>query len=84
MCAYKYPYVHECGYIDMYGYGHTGVEGGCLAFTPLNGYLKLWEFDHILYLTLFYYYHTTKVKCQMHRLCIWFLALWIGCMPSIL
>ncbi len=23
--------------------GHTGVQGGCLAFTPLDGYLKLWE-----------------------------------------
>ncbi len=22
---------------------HTGVQGGCLAFTPLDGYLKLWE-----------------------------------------
>ncbi len=20
---------------------HTGVQGGCLAFTPLDGYLKL-------------------------------------------
>ncbi len=23
---------------------HTGVQGGCLAFTPFDGYLKLWEF----------------------------------------
>ncbi len=22
---------------------HTEVQGGCLAFTPLDGYLKLWE-----------------------------------------
>ncbi len=22
---------------------HTGVQGGCLAFTPLDGYPKLWE-----------------------------------------
>ncbi len=22
---------------------HTGIQGGCLAFTPLDGYLKLWE-----------------------------------------
>ncbi len=22
---------------------HTSVQGGCLAFTPLDGYLKLWE-----------------------------------------
>ncbi len=22
---------------------HTAVQGGCLAFTPLDGYLKLWE-----------------------------------------
>ncbi len=22
---------------------HTGVHGGCWAFTPLNGFLKLWE-----------------------------------------
>ncbi len=22
---------------------HTGVKGGYLAFTPLEGYLKLWE-----------------------------------------
>ncbi len=22
---------------------HTGVQGGCLAFTPLDGYLKLCE-----------------------------------------
>ncbi len=24
---------------------HTGVQGGYLAFTPLDGYLKLWELD---------------------------------------
>ncbi len=23
---------------------HTGVQGGCLAFTPLDVYLTLWEF----------------------------------------
>ncbi len=22
---------------------HTGVQGLCLAFTPLDGYLKMWE-----------------------------------------
>ncbi len=20
VCAYEYPYVHACGYVDMYGY----------------------------------------------------------------
>ncbi len=24
---------------------HTGVQGRYLAFTPLDGYLKLWESD---------------------------------------
>ncbi len=25
---------------------HTGFQGGCLAFTPLDGYLKLWELSN--------------------------------------
>ncbi len=29
---------------------HTGVQGGCLAFTLLDGYLKLWELNAMLYL----------------------------------
>ncbi len=27
---------------------HTGVQGGCLAFPPLDGYLKLYVFMAIL------------------------------------
>ncbi len=30
---------------------HTGVQGGCLAFTPLDGYLKLWELS-MLYVSM--------------------------------
>ncbi len=29
---------------------HTGVQGGCLSFTPLDDYLKLWEFSKSLFI----------------------------------
>ncbi len=49
---------------------HTGVQSGCLAFTPLDGYLKLWEMPFCItrnaYLNQLFY--TFSVLCCQHRL----------------
>ncbi len=41
---------------------HTGVHGGCLAFTPLDGYLKLWE---LFFLKLIRFIVQKKSKSQV-------------------
>ncbi len=39
---------------------HTGVKGGCLAFTPLDGYLLLWELH--LYMTYYIVVHFALLR----------------------
>ncbi len=62
---------------------HTGIQGGCLAFTPFDGYLKLWELSHSILadpICCYGYHHFeigTRPYSMLTRYKLFFISIWI-------
>ncbi len=49
---------------------HTGVQGRCFTFTPLEGYLKLWEFCYRQYQTILLPYCWSQMRLHISHIMI--------------